>query len=169
MTYYRQGEIEPIAPIKIFQATNIGDAFRYMQKGQHIGKIVIQMPENLQSIPVSQVKRTLALSSDKSYLLVGGLGGLGRAVANWMVEHGARHFTFLSRSAGVSNQDQGFFEELRVQGCTVTAVRGSVACVEDIERAVSSSPRRIGGAIQMSMVLRVSHTYCFRGKGADCC
>lgn len=32
-----------------------------------------------------------------SYLLFGGMGGLGRAVALRMLEHGARHFIFASR------------------------------------------------------------------------
>jgi len=35
------------------------------------------------------------LRSDASYLLVGDLGGIGRAVASWMVEKGARHLVFL--------------------------------------------------------------------------
>ncbi|OBT45611.1 Type I Iterative Polyketide synthase (PKS) [Pseudogymnoascus sp. WSF 3629] len=35
---------------------------------------------------------------DASYLLVGGLGGLGRAIARWMMQHGAKNIIFLSRS-----------------------------------------------------------------------
>ncbi len=31
------------------------------------------------------------LAPDASYLIVGGLGGLGRSVAHWMVDHGAKN------------------------------------------------------------------------------
>lgn len=154
ITYYRQGEIEPIRPVRVFEARRIGEAFRYMQKGQHIGKIVVKMPEDPDELPMARAQRKFALSSEASYLLVGGLGGLGRAVSTWMVENGARHLVYLSRSAGRSSGDKAFFQELEVQGCTITAVAGSVANLDDVERAVAMCSRPIAGVIQMSMVLR---------------
>ena len=39
-----------------------------------------------------------ALSADASYLLTGGLGGVGCALARWMVEQGARHLIIASRN-----------------------------------------------------------------------
>ena len=39
----------------------------------------------------------LALRKDASYLVTGGLGGLGLRVAHWMAEHGAGHLVLLSR------------------------------------------------------------------------
>lgn len=126
-----------------------------MQKGQHIGKIVVKMPEDPNDLPVARAQRKLTLSSEVSYLLVGGLGGLGRAVSTWMVENGARHLVYLSRSAGRSSRDKAFFQELEVQGCNITAVAGSVANLNDVERAVAMCSRPIAGVIQMSMVLRV--------------
>ena len=47
-------------------------------------------PEVLQSAP--------AFASDASYLLTGGLGGIGLKMAHWLVEHGARHLILLGRS-----------------------------------------------------------------------
>lgn len=44
MRCFSQGLIDPIRPIKSFPASQVVDAFRYMQKGQHIGKIVVTMP-----------------------------------------------------------------------------------------------------------------------------
>jgi acyl transferase domain-containing protein/surfactin synthase thioesterase subunit/acyl carrier protein len=39
------------------------------------------------------------LRADATYLVTGGLGGLGLAVASWMVERGARHVVLAGRSA----------------------------------------------------------------------
>jgi len=72
--------------------------------------------------------------------MVGGLGGLGKSVARWMVERGARSFCFLSRSAGMSDQDQAFFKELESQGCSVATVAGSVAEMAHVEKAIEISP-----------------------------
>ncbi|HEU4324092.1 MAG TPA: beta-ketoacyl reductase, partial [Roseiflexaceae bacterium] len=47
----------------------------------------------------SQATQPLAFRADSSYLLTGGLGGLGLAVARWMVERGARRLVLAGRSA----------------------------------------------------------------------
>lgn len=89
MKFHLQGAIEPIKPMKAFDATWIVDTFRCMQKRQHIGKIVVTMPKNPQSLAVKAVKQQFKLRPEASYLLIGGLGDLGRAISTWMVEHGA--------------------------------------------------------------------------------
>ncbi|KAF7548169.1 hypothetical protein G7Z17_g7234 [Cylindrodendrum hubeiense] len=152
----QSGKIQPIDPIKVFDAADIEASFRYMQKGTHLGKIVVAIPENARSLPVSLKPPQTELNPSATYLLVGGLGGLGRAVATWMVERGARHLLFFSRSAGQSPRDQAFFQELQSQGCTAQAVRGSVTDRADVERVMASAPadNPINGVLQMSMVLR---------------
>ncbi|KAF9631021.1 hypothetical protein BFW01_g1895 [Lasiodiplodia theobromae] len=127
MDFYRRGSIQPIRPVRTFAASEIIETFRYMQKGQHI---------------------------DASYLLCGGLGGLGRAVSNWMVENRARHIIYLSRTAGDTAEDKAFFSELHAQGCRIQAIRGSVAHLKDVERAVREAGKPIAGVMHMSMVLR---------------
>lgn len=140
--------------MKVFDATQIVEAFRYMQKGQHIGKIVVAMPEDPKGLEVTAVKQELVLRPDASYLLVGGLGGLGRAISTWMVEHGARNIIYLSRSAGESYH-RAFFDELETQGCSVQAFSGSVSNLDDVKDAVSNAAAPIAGVMHMSMVLRV--------------
>ncbi|KAK5997537.1 Highly reducing polyketide synthase gloL [Cladobotryum mycophilum] len=154
LKYYSEGHIKPIAPITIFPARDISDAFRYMQSGKHIGKIVVTMPEDASNPSAVGADKETILSSSRTYLLVGGLGGLGKAVTSWMVEKGARSFVFLSRSAGKSVEDQAFLLELKSQGCSTVTIAGSVIEMEDVVRCVEAAPTPIAGVIQMSMVLR---------------
>lgn len=156
LVYYRQGGIEAVKPVKMFEAKGVVDAFRYMQKGQHIGKIVINLPEKLKELEAKPREKEMVFKADVSYLLVGGLGGLGKAVSNWMVERGARSLVYLSRSAGSTKEDKTFFKELEVQACEVTAVAGSVTSLEDVQRAMAQAEKPIAGILQLSMVLRVS-------------
>ncbi|PGH10329.1 hypothetical protein GX51_00086 [Blastomyces parvus] len=155
--YYQYGHIAPITPKKAFDACVIRDAFRYMQQGQHLGKIVISMRNasgdlKIDMAPV-KASKTLTLDPQASYLLVGGLGGLGRSVARHLVEHGVRHLVFLSRSAGSRPDDLAHIKEIESMGCKVVLVKGSVANKDDVERAVSESDN-LKGIFQCSMVLR---------------
>ena len=142
---------------KVFPASQTQDAFRYMQKGQHIGKITISIPHATREADTFETtKRALPIvfRSSASYLLVGGLGGLGRAISTWMVDRGARELLFLSRSAGVSSKHDTFVNELESMGCAVKLVQGDVTKLEDVERAVAEATHPLKGVIQMSMVLR---------------
>jgi NADPH:quinone reductase-like Zn-dependent oxidoreductase len=152
---YQAGAIKSIQPITTFDAAAIEDAFRYLQKGQHTGKIVITMPTNVDELPTAAVPQRLALRADVSYLLIGGLGGLGQSIAKWMAELGAKHLVFLSRSAGVSEAHEPFFNELVAMGCSCQSFAGSVANLRDVQNAVSNAVKPIAGVLQMSMVLRV--------------
>ncbi|OBR09603.1 KR domain-containing protein [Colletotrichum higginsianum IMI 349063] len=96
---------------------------------------------------------------DASYLLVGGLGGLGRSVCRWMAARGARHLVLFSRSA--SDPDAAtiaLVDELASMGCAVVRVGGCAEHFPAIKRAVAaaehSAPRGLAGVLHMPMVLR---------------
>lgn len=136
---------------------SIQDAIRYMQQGQHFGKITIAMRslDGNAKINAAIVKtaRKLNLDSAASYLFVGGLGGLGRAVARHLVEHSARRLVFLSRRAGISPGDPDVITELESMGCEVRLVQGGVVCQDDVIQALELTSN-LKGVLQCSMVLR---------------
>jgi hypothetical protein len=84
MEYLQLGHITPVRPVKIFGAADVREAFRYMQKGQHIGRIGISIRNSSDNselaFDTTNVAREVELNDASSYLLVGGLGGLGRAM-----------------------------------------------------------------------------------------
>ena len=149
----RDGLIQPIRPQKMYKAHEVQDAFRYMQKGVHIGKVVVELPRSWGPTTFNQGSQPVSFRPDAAYLLIGGLGGLGKAISTWMIERGARYFVYLSRSAtGADNQ--AFVEELESQGASVTLVSGSVSVLADVKTAVAASPKPIAGVLQMSLILR---------------
>ena len=159
MIFYEQGYIKPIAPVKYFEAAHVEDAMRYMQKGSHIGKIVVTFPEDPMELHATTHPRDLVFRSDVSYLSIGGLGGLGRSIASWMVEKGARHLIFLSRSAGSVTSEDPYIKELAARGCSVQTFSGSVSNLSDVKMVVSSAAKPIAGVLQASMVLSVSNSF----------
>lgn len=157
LRFYVEGHTTPIRPNKVFPASQTQEAFRYMQKGQHIGKITISIPHDTReedAFETTMRALPITFKSSASYLLVGGLGGLGRAISTWMVEHGARELLFLSRSAQASPKTDVFVNELESMGCTVKLVQGDVTNPKDVEAAIAEATHPLKGVIQMSMVLR---------------
>lgn len=143
--------------MEVFDAVSPYNAFKYMQPGQHIGRICISIrksPERT-NLDATILDRpiTLKLHDLASYLLVGGLGGLGRSISKWMIEHGARHLIYLSRNAGSGPNDELFVHELNSMGCDVQLVQGSVTNSEDVTRAFEGATHPVKGILQMSMVL----------------
>lgn len=150
---YLEGNFKPIAPITIFDAEHIEDAFRFMQKGSHIGKIVIKFPKD-NTLPLTPTVPEPEFRGEVSYLLAGGLGGLGKAIASWMASHGAKNLIFLSRSAGKSEEDQAFFKELNLMSCSTQCFPCDVADLDAVKNAIDQAALPIGGVMQMAMVLR---------------
>lgn len=146
--------MQPTLPVTVFDAMEVEKAFRYMQKDIHIGKVLIKMPEDPATIPAASEEVQVSFRPDGRYLLVGGLSGIGRSVATWMVLNGARNLIFFSRTAGETESDQAFLKELEDLGCTATTVVGDVTKLEEVERVVSLGP--VTGIIQMAAVLQVS-------------
>ena len=145
-----------IDPRHIFTPDKISDAFRFLRKGDHIGKVIVKFPDNHNEIPAVRDLNTNLFDYKATYLLVGGLGGLGKSLAMWFMEKGARNFVFFSRSAGISDVDQSFIKDLEGYGCRAIPVAGSVTNASDVHKAIAAAETPIAGVIQMSMCIRVS-------------
>ncbi|KAI1387971.1 uncharacterized protein F4822DRAFT_430721 [Hypoxylon trugodes] len=156
INFFNDGSLKPLEPVASFDAKQISRAFRHLEDGDHIGKVVVTFPPPGTTAPIKSVpqRRRLQFDPTVTYLLVGGVGGLGRSIATWMVERGARNLTFLSRSAGVSKVSKILFQELESMGCSVTAVSGRVDKMDDVQQAIHRSKSPIKGVVQLAMVLR---------------
>ncbi|KAG5978870.1 Type I Iterative PKS [Claviceps digitariae] len=160
VTHVELGLIGPLSPKKVMPISCIRDGFRYLQQGTHIGKIVfsVRRPHGSLDLDIGKTvirntKAKLKLDPSASYLLVGGLGGLGRSVARYLAQHGARSLLFLSRSAGSGAEDADIVRELESMDCNVQLIKGSVVNEEDVLGAVQRASN-LKGIIQASMVLR---------------
>lgn len=156
--FFRDGHISPISPATVFAARDCQDMFRFMQKGSHIGKIVLEMTDEPSTL-IDQAVRTaneMNFKPDASYLLTGGLGGLGKSTARWMVAKGARNLIFISRR-GRTQSTVDFFAELEASGCSSVLVTGSVEDESVVRLAVNEAKLPIAGVVHGAMVLKVSN------------
>ncbi|QSQ15455.1 type I polyketide synthase [Myxococcus landrumensis] len=81
--------------------------------------------------------RPFAVAADGSYLITGGLGGLGLEVAKWLVGQGARHLALSGR--GAPSEEAGrVLESLRASGADVRVYGADVSREEDVARLLAS-------------------------------
>nr|AXM42948.1 type 1 polyketide synthase [Myxococcus fulvus] len=76
-------------------------------------------------------------SESATYLVTGGLGGLGLEVARWMVDRGARHVVLMGRSEPAPSAVERI-ESLRAMGARMVIARGDVAAREDVARVLET-------------------------------
>jgi myxalamid-type polyketide synthase MxaB len=119
------GQLQPL-PHTVFPFQDAVAAYRYMQQARHIGKIVLSLGAD--RAPVRP---------DASYLVTGGLRGLGLAVSRHLVELGARHLVLPGRSAP-NLEVAGALRDLEARGVTVTALKADVAQASDVTMLIGA-------------------------------
>ena len=155
--FVRQGISKPVKPITSYAISDVERAFRLMQAGKHLGKLVLTWGRDDEVPVIDRRKSTLRLDPHSTYLLVGGLGGLGRSLAERLVELGARKLCFLSRSGAQSSEAKSLVSSLENAGVQVDVLRCDVSSEHAVESAVTTITRKLGrirGVLQGAMVLR---------------
>lgn len=154
------GAVRPL-PATIFSDHQLEQAFRYMATGKHIGKVVLRVREEEQAGArpatklVSAIPRTY-MHPSKCYVLVGGLGGFGLELAQWMVKRGATKILLNSRSGVRTGYQAWCIRRWREAGVNV-AVSTADASSESGARALLKDALAlgpIGGVFNLAAVLR---------------
>ena len=135
-------------------ATGGYSSLEYVQGGDEVGKTTTLVPPGAPIIPLFQHGTPTLFDSDATYMITGGLGGLGRAIAVWLAEQGASNLLFLSPSAGLKPNHYQLFTELESIGCTSIAVQGAVQNEADVRSAIQAAKAPIKGVLHLSMQLR---------------
>nr|VFJ91614.1 MAG: myxalamid-type polyketide synthase MxaB [Candidatus Kentron sp. LFY] len=136
MALFKAGELKPL-PHRTFPLTEAIGAFRYMQQAKHLGKIILTLPAD-----TSDARTSAPMPDDGTYLITGGLGGLGLAVAGWMVGEGARHLALVGRSAP-SKTVQAQLEMLEKSGAEIVVAQADVSDIEQIARILADMEKSL--------------------------
>jgi phthiocerol/phenolphthiocerol synthesis type-I polyketide synthase C len=123
------GALAPL-PARVFATTQVVDAFHSLARGQEVGKAVVRIESQVQMPGRAAVARP-----DASYLITGGYGALGLAVARWLAAEGARNIVLVGRSAP-SPAGRDAIAELESMGATVVSEIADVARAADVERVM---------------------------------
>ncbi|MFE3101553.1 SDR family NAD(P)-dependent oxidoreductase [Nocardia tengchongensis] len=142
-----------LLPFRQYDSDAIPDAFRFMARGQHIGKVVIDL--DCPEVMVAGTAQGALLRADGTYLITGGLGGLGLLTAEWLAERGVGRLVLMGRSAP-SEQTRAKLREIEVMGTQVEVARVDVTAeaqvIELLARIRETGPP-LRGILHCAMVL----------------
>ncbi|KAL3432034.1 putative polyketide synthase [Aspergillus tetrazonus] len=154
---FRSGALSSVHPITTLDIGHIAEASTVLNNNR-LASVVLSADEK-STVPVVATKATANVSSEASYLIVGGSGGLAQSTARWLVSRGAKNLVLVSRSAGTSGVVAALAAELIEAGCRrVLPISCDVANAEDLNRAIDKCAEEglppIRGAIHAAFVLR---------------
>ncbi|HEY6324152.1 MAG TPA: SDR family NAD(P)-dependent oxidoreductase, partial [Thermoanaerobaculia bacterium] len=133
---FADGSLAPL-PWRGFPAAEAAAAFRLMAQARHTGKLVLAIAERA-GVVVRRAAAASPVRSDGTYLVSGGLGGLGIAVARWLAEQGAGGLLLLGRGAPPPAAAAAI-EEMRGGGTRVVVASADVAAPEQLAAALAAA------------------------------
>ncbi|KAL0872273.1 hypothetical protein ABMA27_004663 [Loxostege sticticalis] len=154
------GAVRPL-PATVFADQQLEQAFRYMATGKHIGKVVLRVREEEAAGARPQARLIPAqprtyMHPGKTYVLVGGLGGFGLELGQWLVTHGATRLVFNSRSGVRTGYQAWCVRRWRERGVKVVVSTTDVSTVAGakalMKEAMALGP--VGGVFNLAGVLR---------------
>lgn len=128
MQLVERQELSPL-PWQSFALDVAADAFQFMEQAQHVGKVVLTQSD-------SETGSAAGFREDGTYLIIGGLGGLGERVAEWAVEQGARNLVLAGRR-DASEESRAKIAALEDKGAAVTVARCDVSREDDVRRLLA--------------------------------
>lgn len=146
---FASNRLQPL-PMTEFPVTEIQKAYRFLSAGKNIGKVVVNFDRQSVEKPVHSF-----VDANKTYLITGGLGGLGFLCANWLVDHGAKHIALTGRrepSGDVANR----IRDLNKIGINMYFAKGDVGEYDDISsifKNIGSGDAPLGGILHCAGVL----------------
>ncbi|MEO8623931.1 MAG: SDR family NAD(P)-dependent oxidoreductase, partial [bacterium] len=152
---FADGSLTPL-PITTYEPMHIASAFRTMAQSRHTGKLVVAFKGRTVLLADVSASDTPPVRADGTYLLTGGLGGFGLVVAEWLVQHGARHLVLLGRSGAATEEAQDVVTRLESAGACVRVVCADVTREADVIRVLDDIARTmppLRGVMHMAMVL----------------
>ncbi len=138
------GDLKPIVHSR-WPLAEAGAALSFMRSARHLGKIVVTPPPLMQG----------RLRSDRTYLVTGGLGGIGCAVAGWLADRGAGAIALNGRRAPDAEAEEAI-SRLRERGATVQVELADVtdtAAIDQMLERIDATLPPLGGVIHSVGVL----------------
>ncbi len=118
---FEEGALEGL-PVRVWEAGEAVDAFRFMSQARHVGKNVLRIPAP-------------PLGGWGTVLITGGTGGLGALVARHLVTgHGVRYLLLASRGGPDAEGAAELARELEELGASVTVAACDVAERRQVKR-----------------------------------
>lgn len=160
MALLDQGKITLPTTLHIFPATEVQEAFKKLRVGEGQGRVVLVPPKPDDILPQvvldPQALRPCKLDENATYLIPGGLGGVGRSIIAWMAACGAKNLIVPSRSGASSAAAASLVSSLSSSGVNITTPKCDATKEAELSALLADIKQNmppIRGVINCAMVL----------------
>jgi polyketide synthase 5 len=126
----------PMPQCTHYPLAEAANAIRMMSAAEHTGKLIFDIPRTGRSSVVLPPEQVQSLRGDGSYIVTGGLGGLGLVLAEKMAVAGCGRIVLTSRSAPDQNALEAI-ERIRATGSEIVVQCGDITQPGLADRLVS--------------------------------
>ena len=126
--------------VETFPISRVQDAFRKMAQGRHVGKLAVTLADDDARIHFP-AESGVRVRGDGSYLVTGGLGGLGLSVAEWLARRGAGHIVLVGRSGATTDAQRKAVAAIEAQGASVVIAAADVAQRAALDAVLTALPQ----------------------------
>ena len=106
--------------------------------------------------PITGTRKRVSFDPDKSYIVIGGLGGIGLEICYWMVRKGARKLVITSRTGVRTAYHKFCVGRLEFFGAKVFVETKDISYLDQAEELIkfANSLGPVGGVFNLGMVLK---------------
>ncbi|KAJ6789982.1 hypothetical protein PWT90_02938 [Aphanocladium album] len=137
--------------------SSISESLRSLKNDMSVDKIVLEVrPKDLVPVLPKRLEE-VTFQADASYLLSGGLGGIGRSISRWMASKGARNLIYVSRRGATTPEAITLIGSLNSMGVRIEVIQCDIADEEKFRVALTdalNSMPPLRGVIQGAMSLQ---------------
>ena len=125
-------------PTKCFAHHESTSAFKYMARGEHIGKIHINLRNTQVSMETNPLDSHPLFSENALYIVTGAFGGIGMGISQWLADNGAGHILMLGRRAPDSFRLQQAIDRLKAAGAGIYTEVVDVSNYQNLQTVISN-------------------------------
>ncbi|KUJ09043.1 BcPKS8, polyketide synthase [Mollisia scopiformis] len=143
--------------LSIYSISDLEAAFNALKDSTTDSKLIVSPQPSDQVKATPWNKGNKLLRSDCSYILIGGTGGLGRSMARWMVDQGARNIVLVSRTGSVTSKVKTLIDDLAAVGANILVKSCDVCNAESVNNLIHKDMLgmpEIKGVVHGAMVLK---------------
>ena len=137
-----------------YEITDYKQAFKNAKRAHSAVLLHRNAAKIVDHVPI-YTRAPQVFTNDANYVVIGGLGGLGRFICSWMIENGARHITVISRSGAGTLEARNAVSAMNSSGASIQCIKADACDRKAISKSFSQLrvERPIRGVINLAMVL----------------
>ncbi|KAK2760578.1 polyketide synthase [Colletotrichum kahawae] len=137
--HLRAGRITAVRPLAPWDISQLDQALLNFSKGAHTGKLVVTFQNPTAPVRMVPAYPTVSFDPEASYVITGGLSGLGRSIIRWMADRGARDIVILSRRGAAVPEAKTLIDSLAQRGVRIRPLACDLSRLDQVSDAIKQT------------------------------